>query len=83
MRAQEEAANLWVREGVQVLGIAFWHIRVLEHNARRVAHAEVHQVWAQIVELEGPTRVTSREVVLLLGDKRAGGRYKKGPCWYS
>ena len=42
-QAQEEAAKLWVREGVQVLGIACWHIRVLEHSAGQVVHAQVQQ----------------------------------------
>ena len=41
--AQEEAARLWVREGVRVLGIVCWHIQVLEHNARRAVHAQVQQ----------------------------------------
>ena len=40
-RAQEEAAKLWVREGVQAVIIIFWHVRVLEHNARRAVHAQV------------------------------------------
>ena len=28
LQAQEEAAKPWLREGVQVLGIACWHVRV-------------------------------------------------------
>ena len=31
-RAQEEAAKLWAREGIQALGIACWHVRVLEQK---------------------------------------------------
>ena len=31
-RAQDETAKLWVREGVQVLGIACWHVGVLERT---------------------------------------------------
>ena len=34
-RAQEEAAKLWAKEGVQSLGIVRWHVRVLEQAARR------------------------------------------------
>ena len=42
-RAQEEAAKLWAREGIQALGIACWHVRVLEQKTRRVLHAKVQQ----------------------------------------
>ena len=45
---------------------------MLGHNARRVLHAQVQQAWAPIVEVEGPARVTSRGLGLLLGEERAG-----------
>ena len=54
LRAPEEAAKPWVREGVQVLGIACWHVRVVEHSARRVVHAQVQQEWATHRKFLGP-----------------------------
>ena len=60
------------KRGIQVLGIACWHVRVLEHNARRVVHAQVQQVWPQIVELDRPARVTSRKMGILLRGEPAG-----------
>ena len=78
-RAQGEAAKLWVREGIPVIGIASWHIRVLEQEARRLIHTQVQQEWAQTDELDRPARVTSREMGSRFGAERAGrGRYKRG-----
>ena len=71
-RAQEEAAKLWVREGIRVPGIACGHVSVLAQNARRVVHAQVQQEWAHIVESERPARVTSQKMGSLLGQERAG-----------
>ena len=70
-QAQEEAAKLWVREGIQVLGIACWHVRALEQNDRRVVHAQVQPEWAHAVEAEKPTGATSWEMGSLLGQERA------------
>ena len=66
-RAQGEAAKLWVREGVQVLGLAYCHVRVFEHRAGRAVHAQVQQEWGQIVGLETTARVMGRKVGILLG----------------
>ena len=72
LRAQEEAAKLWAKEGVQSLGIACWHVRVLEQAARRGLHAQVQQEWAHIVGLEGPGRATSQTTGSLFGAERVG-----------
>ena len=52
-------------------GIACRHVRVLEHNARWMVHAQVQQEWAQIVELERPAQVSWKRGILL-GEERAG-----------
>ena len=57
---------------IQVLGIACWHVGVLEHNPRWVDHAQIPQEWAHIVALERPARVTSRMMGIFWGEERAG-----------
>ena len=65
-------AKLWVREGDRRLGLACWHIQVRERNARQKVHAQAQQAWTLIEGLEGPARVTSREVGHLMGGERPG-----------
>ena len=71
-RAWEEAAKLWARDGDQVLRMVCWHMRVLERSARRAVRAQVQQARTQIVGLEGPARVASREVGLPMREEWAG-----------
>ena len=77
-RAQEEAAKLWAKEGGQSIGIACWHVRVLEQAARRDLHTQAQQMWARIAALEGPARVTSQTMGSFLGAERAGPEEMRG-----
>ena len=67
-----------------MLGITCWHVRVVEHSARRVVHAQVQQEWTQTIELERPACVMSRKMGILFwgGTSWMGWRYTREPCWY-
>ena len=71
-RAQEEAAKLWAKEGVQSLGIVRWHVRVLEQAARRNLCTQAQQMWSHMIASEGPARVTRQTTGSLFEAERVG-----------
>ena len=59
-----------------------WHVRVLEHNARRVIRTQVQREWVRVVELERLARDTGGKMGILLGWGRAGrGAIHKRAMW--
>ena len=70
-RVQEEAAKLWAREGIQALGIACWHVRVLEQQPRPVLHTQAQQKWGR------PLLRAGRWAAFLGRNELGGGGYRK------
>ena len=69
--------------GCPVPGDSVLAWQVLEQVVRRDLHTQAQQMWAHIVALEGPARVTSQTMGSLFGAERAGREEIRGRAMLS